>query len=416
MGEYIKVGQKLGTTFNERADEMFDLIDTFYSGRYEFAKSAGTAKYGDDGYFNAIMGKELSLAFFSSDNTFTAIGSRPYAHEGMRIVTEQASYGLNSAGKFVGLGAGTIQDGRVPASVKMPVNEVRQPYKDLPFRYNYGLGLKALENKDDTSTYNDYVKAMSANYSDLADKTILRPVSNGMDVTDGIETSLNGIARCISSTEEIGTTQQGVEITADLISAYGGLGASKGDLYQFREKGAPNWGGQVVNAENATLSLNMLNELWMNCSINWKHGGSPNGKMWSMSNVTQAKLAALCQAQQVYLDSVFVQKDFNGVTTIPGGDYGLLVKSYFNIPIINDGNINFDYQNYRVSKTVPGDVGLWDLDHLWMRVLTPIELYSVDNIAILGQLQESNVITMRMETGIDSFIQHGRIINLADSY
>ena len=155
MGEYIKVGQKLGTTFNERADEMFDLIDTFYSGRYEFAKSAGTAKYGDDGYFNAIMGKELSLAFFSSDNTFTAIGSRPYAHEGMRIVTEQASYGLNSAGKFVGLGAGTIQDGRVPASVKMPVNEIRQPYKDLPFRYNYGLGLKALENKDDTSTYND---------------------------------------------------------------------------------------------------------------------------------------------------------------------------------------------------------------------------------------------------------------------
>ena len=172
-GQFVKLGNKLGTTYSESGDAMFDLIDDFYTGLYSFARSAGAATYGDNGYFNAIMGKEITAAMFSSDNVFTALGARPYNHEGVRIATELATYGLNDQGEFVGLGAYTVHDGRVPESVRMPVHEFREPYKELPFSFDYGLGLQALESKDDTIAYKDYIDKMSANYSDFADRIMI---------------------------------------------------------------------------------------------------------------------------------------------------------------------------------------------------------------------------------------------------
>ena len=198
-GKFVQMGTKMGTTYPEKGDAMWDLVDDFYKGMYSIAKSAGAATYGDNGYFNAIMGKEITAAMFSSDNTFTALGARPYNHEGVRIALELATYGLDAAGNFQGIGYDTIQDGNVPESVEMPVNEYRQPYKELPFSFDYGLGLQAIENKDDTIQYRDYIEKMSANYSDYINRTLLRPIRDKQPTKNGIETSLNGISRCISS-------------------------------------------------------------------------------------------------------------------------------------------------------------------------------------------------------------------------
>lgn len=412
-GQFVMVGDKLGTTYPNRGDSIYDLIDDFYSGLYSFARSAGAATYGDNGYFNAIMGKEITAAMFSSDNIFTAIGARPYNHEGVRIATELAEYGVDASGRFLGLGAGTVQDGRVPPSVKMPVHEFREPYKDLPFSFDYGLGLQALESKDDTIAYKDYIDKMSANYSDYADKTILRPVSNEMPLEEGVETSLNSLYRIISGFPEIGMTEDGTTITSEMVSPYGGSSSARGDFYEWRANGESNLDSQIIDAQGGTLTPDLMDELYINCSINWKDSAAPNNKVWFLSNIALKKLSAVLRAQNIYLNSVLVQRDFNGVKTYPGRDVGILLRSFNDIPIIIDGNLNFDFSTLKVSRTRIGSPMLVDLDHIWMRVLTPVELWSVTNPAITRMLQEVNVMNARMELGSDSYIQHGKIVNLS---
>ena len=49
-----------------------------------------------------------------------------------------------------------------------------------------------------------------------------------------------------------------------------------------------------------------------------------------------------------------------------------------------------------------------------MSVLTPVEMFTDNNPARTRMLRERNVMSMRAETRIDSFIQHGRLVNLAD--
>ena len=98
--KFIVQNGKMSTLYPETGDAMFDLIEDFYAGQYNFAKSAGAAIYTTDrenGYTNAIYGKYITAGMFMSDNVFTALGAKPYQHEGVRIATEMATYGLATA-------------------------------------------------------------------------------------------------------------------------------------------------------------------------------------------------------------------------------------------------------------------------------------------------------------------------------
>lgn len=445
-GSFIKTGSKISTTFDPTAKGLMSLIDTFYEQQSSIAKSAGFVGYGmgspnNEGYFNAIMGKEITAGIFSSDNVFTALGARAYDHEGVRIQYEQASYGmaeeltyngqpmLEGASGFVGIGAGTNQDGLVPDSVYLPVDDFREPYKEVPFSYDYGLGLQALENKDDTIAYKTYVDRMSTNYSDLIDKTILRPLENALPVSANNsypqqynlygETSLQGISRCIASGNEIGKSYNGVSITEAHVSPYGG---KKGDFAAYRglnDSGETthkenNIDGNVIDAGGAVLDISMMRKAYRTASVNWDDSANPNGKMWAMSNVAQDKLGALMQANNILLNTVYAKRDFNGVSTTPGRDAGILLNSFNNIPIIQDGNLNFDYTKKKVSAVKMGDIYLLDLKHIWMSMLTPVEMFNINNPAITRSLKERNVMNSRMEVRIDKFIGQCRIVGLAD--
>lgn len=444
-GSFIKTGSKMSTTYEPSAKGLYSLIDDFYAQQSAIAKSAGSVGYGmgspnNEGYFNAIMGKEITVGIFSCDNVFTALGARAYDHEGVRIQYEQASYGmaedlkymgepmLPGATGFVGIGAGTNQDGLIPDSVYLPVDDFREPYKEVPFSYDYGLGLQALENKDDTIAYKSYVDKMSANYSDLVDKTILRPLESALPVSANKtyqnqynlygETSLQGISRCIASGNEIGKTYNGVEITEAHVSPYGG---KKGDFAAYRNAWNSdgthkenNIDGNIIDAEGAVLDIGMMRKAYRTASVNWDDSANPNGKMWAMSNVAQDKLGALMMVNNILLNTVYAQRDFNGVKTTPGRDAGILLNSFNNIPIIQDGNLNFDYTKRKVSSVKMGDIYLLDLKHIWMSMLTPIQMYTNDNPATTRVLQERNVMNSRMEVRIDKFIGHCRIRGLAD--
>ena len=439
-GQIIDTPGFKGTTYDPSSAGLLELIDDYYAS--SFGKSAGSIGYGlgspnGEGYFNALMGKEITVGIFSSDNIFTAIGARAYDHEGVRIQYQQAAYGMadelfhngvpmmGSQTGFVGIGAGTNQDGLVPDSVYVPIDNFREPYKEVPFAYDYGLGMMALENKDDTIAYKSYVDKVSANYSDLIDKTILRPLeikqptaSNGnINPTRTAETSLQGISRAIASGLEIGKTYNGVTITDDMVSPYGG---ASGDFYTYRklQDGTThienNIDGNVFDLEGATISLTDLRKAYRTASVNWEDSANPNGKIWCMSNVLQDKVGALMMANNVLLNTVYAQRTIAGVKTIPGRDAGILLNSFNNIPIIQDGNLNFDFTTKKVSKVKMGDCYLLDLKHIWMSMLTPVKTWNVNNPSITRSLQEKNLMNMQAELRTDGFIFMSKIVNIAD--
>lgn len=442
----MKFGSKNVTSYSPTSNGLLNLIEDYYDSAISIAKSAGSVGYGmgspnEEGYYNALMGKEITAGIFSCDNIFTALGARAYDHEGVRIQYEQASYGmaedlkfngqpmLPGASGFVGIGAGTNQDGVIPDSVYVPIDDFREPYKEVPFSYDYGLGLQVLENKEDTISYNAYVDMVSKNYSDLIDKTILRPLEVAQPVSSNPsrphayslygETSLQGISRCIASGNEIGKTYNGVTITESMVSPYGG---TSGDFFAYRgynnaSKDAHvenNIDGNVIDMNGGTLDLTSMRKAYRTASVNWDDSANPNGKMWAMSNIAQDKLSALMVANNILLDQVWVQRSFNGIKSVPGRDAGLMLNAFQNVAIVQDSNINFDYTTKKVSTVKMGDIFLLDTDHIWMSMLTPVQVMNTNNFAITRTLMEKNVMNSRMEVRIDKFIGHCRIRGLAD--
>ena len=404
-GSFIKTGSKISTTFDPTAKGLMSLIDTFYEQQSSIAKSAGFVGYGmgspnNEGYFNAIMGKEITAGIFSSDNVFAALGARAYDHEGMRIM-----YSLPQKG---GIGRTTKRDGDIPDSVMAPIKQVRQPYKELPYAFDYGLGLKALENKDDTIAYQDYIDKMTASYADGLDYDLLRPITDVPSQVDGEETMLTPVHRAIASSTEVGKTYDGTEVTGEMVTPYGGVSS---DLYEQRTASKMNNFDGYVNNEEGVLNMADFNKCYAGCAPYWNDQGNPNNKIWGGSIVALEKLGSLADANNVWLDSVFVQRDFNGVKTLPGRDMGgILASSFRNIPYIMDGNYNYDSTIDRIGQGM-GEIGLYDLDYLFMRMITPVEFRSTDDYAITRQLKDKSVMLSRMELGITRFIGQGRITN-----
>ena len=397
-GQILNVGGEMCTTYPQSKEGMKALINDYYNDQMRIGKSAGFTGYGTNGVFNAIMGKEITIGMFASNNMLTAVGARPYDHEGMRI-----AYSLAKKG-----GIGTRREGHIPDSVKTPIKQVRQPYKELPYSFNYGLALKALEGKDDTSAYQEYVDIMTATYSDALDYDLLRPLTTPQPTDGDEEICLTGISRAIASSTEVGQTYGGVEITGDMVSPYGGVAS---DLYSVRTADKQNnFDGYVNNAEGV-LSLEDMNELYAGCAPYWADQANPNNKIFGMSIVAEEKLGQLVNNQNMWLESVFVQRDFNGVKTLPGREIGgILASAYRNIPIIVDGNYNYDMEIDRIG-TGMGEIQLLDLDNQFLRVLTPVEFRSTEDYAITRELQEFSVMQSRMEYGIKRFLGSGRIVN-----
>ena len=448
-GQFYKSGDKLFTTYDATPEGCSQLINDFYDGGYTmfyggaFARSAGAPGYGDPnsfGMFNPKFGLDITAAMFSSKAISAALGKRAYDHEGMRLAPEFATYGQGKDfyykgsrifdssldETFMGLGAGTNQDGLIQDSVQLPVDEIRVPYKELPLSYNYGLGLKALEGKDDTSAYKQYIDMISTNYSDLMDKTLMRPLTVAQPTLNNRETSLNGLARIFSSSQEFGESYGGTSVTANMILPWG---TTWDDTGSFSSSGLAgrriaadaaakpdhrsNYDAQVVDLKGGIPSLGNFDLLYTQCMQNW--GGETDNKFWIMSPLLWNKLNMLCKANNIYIDSVYTSLSMGGIKTVEGRDVGMLLKSYNNIPIVMSGNASFDYTSKTISSVKYGDGFLIDGNHAWLCVTSPVEVWSIENPAIMRDLKEHHVMNMRAEVRADKFITSGRMTNIADA-
>ena len=401
-GQILKIGGEMMTTYPVTGKGLSYLIGDYYHDKKVgmLAKADGFTNFHTSGVFNPIYGKRIIAGMFASTNMFTAIGARPYAREGVRIMYQLAQKG--------NIGATTIQDGDIGDSVMAPIEQVREPFKELPFPFDYGLSLKELVDKDDVIEFQDYIDKMAVNYADGLDTDLLRPTQTPQPTFQGIETTLNGISRVIGSSAEVGQEYDGTTITAQMVSPYGGIAS---DLYPYRSASTiNNFDGYVDYAEGA-LSLSDMNRLYDNCVVYWDDQGNPNNKVYGMSIVAQERIGSLMNAQNIFVDSVFVQRDFNGVKTVAGREGGgILLNSFRNVPMMVDGNYNYDPVTHRVGTSL-GEIHLLDLDYLYLAMLSPVEFRSTQDFAITRQLREKMVMHMRAETRIEKFLGQGKITN-----
>lgn len=399
-GSIIKVGGELMSTYPVSGDGMAQMVRDFYDDKMRLYKSEGFARYSTEGMFNAIMGKELFANMFACNNMFTVVGGRPYDHEGMRVMYDLA--------KRRNMGAETVRDGEIGESYRAPVKQIRVPFKDITFPFDIGLSFYATSGKDDVADIQQYIDSMGVTFENGLDADLLRPLSVAQPTLDGEETTINGIERVIACSTEVGSTYDGVEITASHVSPWGGVAS---DMYPMRSSGKLNNFDGYVNNVAGALTYDDMKALYSHCQPYWSNMSDPTNKVFGCSIVANEKMGALMDVNNIWRESVFTSIDFNGVKTMEGREGGnILLSSYRNIPIIVDGNYNFDEETGRVGDGM-GPIDLLDLDNLWMSYLTPVDFASTQDFATTRQLRDKMVMHMRCETRCCKFLGQGRITN-----
>ena len=412
-GQFLIVGGKPGTTFTD----VNDLVNSFYESQMKkftdtlparMTKAAGDTIWSTTGVLNPIFGVKMNAQYYATDNTITAIGAVPYDHEGVRIAT-------NSAYEEP-IGTYTMRDGDIPPNgIALPIDQIRQPHKDLPVRWDYGLSLMELEGLDDTIAFQSYSDLMVSGYADRTDKDILRETTATMPLvppSTGQETTLTPLSKIIASYDE--TLFPSAAMSASDILPYGG---SAGDMNGKRSVSASTYNSTVIDA-GGTFNVDAMKKAYYGAAAYWAGAANPNNKIWVMSMTAMQMIDAEKEAAQgrIVLGSsdVYVKWDgLNGVSTMPGMDAGgVVMRAYNKVPVISDNNTTWlDGSPGMFDSTVPGFVYLIDTDHLHYSMLTPITHRASDAYELTGNLRRTNVFLARGEMRCDKFTGHAKIVN-----
>ena len=468
-GNFLSInGQKM-TTYNETAADAERLIDDYYAGGWQayagnsFARSLGTAGYqvSQQQMFDPIFGKELQIGIMTSDSVVSAIGSKAYNIEGMRLIMSKNTYSqakdftrggspvfdigvdkpVKSNNQYLGIGAATVQDGKLTDGTMLTPDQIRVPYKEIPMNWNYGLGLMALESRgDDTGSHEQYMAAMSDFYADEIDKALLRPVTDAQPRSSwfvtpqgDVETSLTPIRRIVASGLEVGKTYKdaagnNVEITPALVTPWDGINSQGLGTTTRRFKGASavtassvtgtvvrsNYDSQILDAEGRAFSLEMINTLHTMCMQNRK--GMKNNKkcFYIMSPMMWNKLNMLALSNRIYqtVPQMYANVGVGGMETVEGQDGAISFNSYLNQPILVSPNMAYDYEAEAPSNASFGDLIDLEGEYMWMSLLTPMDMWTFKNPAVTMDLEEKYLLHMREELRANKFNGSGALVNV----
>ena len=382
----------------ENGRPIYKSVDALFNGFYQNAmrKSAGPMGYSTTGAVNPIYGQFISAVVFACDSAYTAHPVKQWDKTGIRVQTSLAKKG----------GIGTYRGGPLGTPAKPDLAMVLEPYKEMPFQFEYDVGLMNLENKDDTIRWQDFIEIQGRTYSDAIDFDMLRPTEVATPTLKGEEIQIEKLSRIIGSYSEIGQSYDtlgsgaSATITASDVSPYGGTTSS---LYAYRSAGASAFDAYVDNA-NTTLDLSDLDKAWSGCAPYWANTASPQNKGWVISFEGQRRVGGLLSASNRYMESVFTTRDINGVKTVPGRDVGFVTKAYNDIPMISEGNLNVN-QETQIIPTSPaiGDIFLEDYDHVWYKALMPVDFRTTDRWEIYDMLTNKAVFMMEGELCSDSW-------------
>jgi hypothetical protein len=287
---------------------------------------------------------------------------------------------------------------------------VRQPHKDLPVMWNYGLSVIELEGLDDTVAFDTYADQIVQDYSDSLEKDMLRTTTTVMPTKNSQETTITPLSHIVAAFSEIGKSYAGTTVTAAMVSPYGG---TSGDIYGYRSAGASSFDSKVVNGAGA-FTVSNLKDAYYGAFAFWNN--NTQNKVWIMSQSAIQVIDAARDMPQgrfsLGSEEAYIKWDINGASTMPGQDVGGIgARAAYGIPIINSNNLIFDYPAKTFDPSKNGEAFLIDTNHTFWSVLTPIYSRSSDAIELTGILQRVNALLMRGDFRCNKFTGHAKIAN-----
>ncbi len=332
------------------------------------------------GVRNIIYGARAMEQVITEANVSGVLQKKPYEKGGFRAITAR--------GKNAGIGI--PQAGAIPDTVKPTFAEINWSLKECAESFDESTWMKAVEGKDDTMTWDQFVQYMSKEFGYCLNADL----TCNNDIVAG--NNFESIDRVCASHAEIAYGK---------VDNSAALDANDLDIYGLDRDAAASWAdayvsGQAFGLGERTLGLNHIDSLLTNCRPYWD---SPKNKVWLTGYDTLERWQQLLQAQQRFMGEAMVSVGINGVQTVEGVAAGFAVSTYRNIPIIETST---------ALKDTLSRIYLLDLDHVWLSLDGGIEYLESADYQALDKFAVEGVYHCLGELVADKFRCHGKVRDL----
>lgn len=383
---------------------IYDMVDYYYgflpeymSEKADVSKQDNSVVSTDDGYRNAVYGSEVFSLVNSEPNIFALIENRAWTKSGQRIVTEHG-HGQGSGG----LG----ENAQVPDTDHPPLDEFEQDPETIAHSFDVSQEkqLLAQTGDDDLEDPFDFLRRWygegtehqtgMGEHPKHMNEQLGRKVDDIADGTVDDTNDLISIDKLISNGEES-------SILSD---------PSANDVYSF-DRSNNEFEANVLhnNGDPLTFTADILDDLIRLIKSNSGRNPVTDDNYFFLTNHDTYQRIENEMGGKERLDQERVQVGLNGVQTQPGGDYGITVQSYKNIPI---------FESVDVPQDDMGRVYLVDSSTLFMKTLLPTQFYStgteVDaNPFARNKMGNEGLYTTIGQTTITNPAAHGKARDLA---
>jgi hypothetical protein len=316
--------------------------------------------------WNVIYGQAVWTWANRQANLYGALPKVPWTSSGVRVATADPATWTT----------GITEEQTLPESIRPTYAYMKFPLKQLLTVLQYSRKQLILSQKGDDSIptpeqlqrdgAQGHIKGLNKMLNSNAETEAGAATANN----DGIESleSIDRVISCGAEEADLGGTHDGWYDPWDG-SSYNRDGAVVHDAVVVHGDGTLCYGSlpSVAFGTDATFGLDALDTLYLNCR---KNGLEPENAFFYTGWDTYMRWKQLIDPKERFFDPVRVNFDVNGVRTERGVEAGMLVSSYYNIPIIVDADCPTDAG---ISK-----VFLLDKSSLFLRIATPPTLFDTN--------------------------------------
>jgi len=383
---------------------IYDMVDYYYGFLPDYMQEKdGMSKQDDsvlstnDGYRNAVFGSEVFSLVNSEPNIFALLENRAWTKSGVRIVQERGHDDRSG-----GIG----ENAEVPDTDHPPIDEFQIDAETIAHAFDVSQEKQLLSqtNDDDLEDPFDWLRRWygvgTEHQTGMGEhpKHINEQLGTKIDdIADGTVTPSNdmlSIDRLISS---------GAEST--ILSD-----PAANDVYGF-DRSNNQFESNVIenNGDPVTFTADIMDDMIRLIKSNSGRNPVTDDNYFFLTNhdTYQRIENELSGKERITQERVSI--GLNGVQTQPGGDYGITVQAYKDIPI---------FESVDVPQDDLGRLYLIDSTTLYMKTLLPTQFYStgteVDNNPFArNKMGNEGLYTTIAQTTLSNPAAHAKARDLA---
>lgn len=353
---------------------VYDMVDYYYGFLPEYVSEKtgsgsslgkqddpvlATGSQADGGYRNAVFGSEVFSLINGEPNAFALLENRAWTKSGERVVTERGH----------GVGSGGIgENATLPDTDHPPIEEFQQEPQTIAHNFDVSQEKQLLSetNDDDLEDPFDWLRRWygtgtehqtgMGRHPKNMNEQLLRSIDSVNDGSVDDSDDLLSIDVLISDSNELG-----------YIPNNGGTNEAA-SVYGF-DRTANEFESNVIdnNGDPLTFTTDVLDDMVRLVKSSSGRNPVTDDNYFFLTNHDTYQRIENEVGGKERLEPTRVSMGLNGVETQPGGDVGITVQSYKQIPI---------FESVDVPQDDLGRVYLVDSSTMFLKTLLPTQFYS----------------------------------------